>query len=79
MVSIENPEKNNTEHPAISGQLWQSVRSRNKGPVADIDYDLEPYRVIPGGYKGATKSKPADDLEAARWLQEKTEERTILF
>lgn len=79
-VQIDNPDKNNTQHPAISGELWQQTTYRPRGPMADIDYDLEPYRTVTGrGRAGGANSKPRDDFETAREAQRATAEREILF
>lgn len=77
-VSVDNPDKNNTAHPAISGLVWHDVKSRNRGAPAVIDYDEEPFRVRSGNEAGATKSKPRDDRETALIQAERTEAREVL-
>lgn len=37
----------------------------SSGGVAEVDYDLEPFRVIPPGSKGAVHSRPPGDEEDA--------------
>jgi len=78
-VRIDNPNKNNTEHPAISGEYWHDTVYRPRGPVAEIDYDLEPYRTVPQGHAGASMSKPQDDLDSALTAQLRTQDRTQLI
>jgi hypothetical protein len=60
-LPIDNPNKQDTQHPAISGTLLQTSRL-NRGPVAEVDYDLEPFTVRRANDSGGSKSKPADDL-----------------
>ena len=78
-VAVDNPNKNNTEHPAISGEYWHNAKGRNSGAPAPVDYDEEPFRVRSGNETGATKAKPRDDRETALIQAERTEEREILI
>jgi len=79
VVPIDNPDKNTTEHPATSGEYWYEVSSRNRGPMASIDYDEEPYRTVTSGHARAANSKPRDDRETAHALQARTLDREQLF
>jgi len=78
-VSIDNPDKNSTAHPAIVGEYWYDTKYRGRGAPAAVDYDEEPFRVRSGNETGATKSKPRDDRETALIQAERTEDREILF
>jgi len=65
-VQIDNPDKNDQEHPALSGALWQRVHHRQRsGRFRDVDYDLEPFQVRRANETKGSMSKPRDDLETA--------------
>ena len=67
------------EHPAISGGLYNEKVGKRYGEMRDVDYELEPYETRSFNETGATKSKPRDDLEAARSAQQRTAMYDQLF
>lgn len=77
-VPIDNPNKNDTEHPAIAGTLWQHSYVTTRSSVAEIDYDLEPYTTYSANESHANKSKPASDLRDAQDAETRYEARKAL-
>jgi hypothetical protein len=64
------------DHPAF-GEVYREERGPRFGPMRDVDYDLEPYEVYTNNEANVSKSKPRDDLEAAREVQNKYYERQM--
>lgn len=60
------PLSNNEEqygHPAVTGLYYKRKWVRTRGPVAEVNYELEPYRVSGPSETGGAKSKPKSDLQ----------------
>lgn len=62
MLPLSNNEQQ-YGHPAVTGMYYKRKWMRVRGPVAEVDYELEPFRVFRGNEVGGAKSKPTSDLQ----------------
>lgn len=64
-------------HPGLTGRVFRTERTTVKGPMREVDYELEPYETRTQLETGATKNKPRDDLDAAVEVRTKYVERQL--